>query len=316
MLTLFNTNKYLLINSLSCNDCFFNLNVVNFKKVNELFMRAIWKGHIRFSLVTIPIRIYNAIDNQQSIKFNLLSKETNHPVKYEKKDKVTGDLLRTEDIVKGYQYEPGQYVIVNNEDFEKVKLKSTKVIEIEGFVDAEEVHHTLFDAPYFAGPDGDVAAKTYSLLCQALRESGKVGVGKVVLRDRENVVLLTPHKQGILLYKLRYPDEVRDISTVPKLDDQLEADTEQLKMANTLIDSMTKKFEDIKFEDGYNSALKEVIMSKIEGKEVVSFTEEEPEVVDIMTALKQSIEQAKSEKKPMEKAKTAKTKEKRKKKAS
>lgn len=279
-------------------------------------MRAIWKGHIRFSLVTIPIRIYNAIDNQQSIKFNLLSKETNHPVKYEKKDKVTGEVLRTEDIVKGYQYEPGQYVIVNNEDFEKVKLKSTKVIEIEGFVNADEVHHTLFDSPYFAGPDGDVAAKTYALLCEALRDSGKVGVGKVVLRDRENVVLLTPHKQGILLYKLRYPDEVRDISSVPKLDEEQQADTEQLKMANTLIDSMTKKFEDINFEDRYNTALKDVIMSKIEGKEIVSYTEEEPEVVDIMTALKQSIEQAKSEKKPMEKAKTTGVKEKRKKKAS
>lgn len=279
-------------------------------------MRAIWKGHIRFSLVTIPIRIYNAIDNQQSISFNLLSKDNKNPVKYEKKDKVTGEVLRSEDIVKGYQYEPGQYVIIDKEDFDKVKLKSTKVIEIEGFVDAEEVHHSLFDSPYFAGPDGDVAAKTYSLLRDALRDSGKVGVGKVVLRDKENVVLLTPHKEGILMYKLRYPDEVRDISSVPKLDKEQEADKDQLKMAKTLIDSMTKKFEDITLEDRYNSALKEVIMSKIEGKEVVSIVEDEPEVVDIMTALKQSIEQAKSEKKPMKKAESRKTKEKKEKKAS
>lgn len=265
-------------------------------------MRAIWKGHIRFSLVTIPIRIYNAIDNQQSVKFNLLSKETNNPVKYEKRDKITGELLRTEDIVKGYQYEPGQYVLVEQEDFEKVKLKSTKVIEIEGFVEASEVHHTLFDAPYFAGPDGDVAAKTYGLLSQALKESGKVGVGKVVLRERENVVLLTPHEQGILLYKLRYPNEVRTIKDVPKMEEDIEIDTAQLNMANTLIDSMTMKFDDIKMEDKYNGALKDVIMGKIEGKEIISLVEEEPEVVDIMTALKQSIEQAKSTKKPMEKA--------------
>lgn len=279
-------------------------------------MRAIWKGHIRFSLVTIPIRIYNAIDSQQSISFNLLSKDNKNPVKYEKKDKVTGESLRTEDIVKGYQYEPGQYVIIEKEDFDKVKLKSTKVIEIEGFVDADEVHHSLFDSPYFAGPDGDVAAKTYSLLRDALRDSGKVGVGKVVLRDKENVVLLTPHKEGILMYKLRYPNEVRDISSVPKLDKEQEADKEQLKMAQTLIDSMTKKFEDIELEDKYNSALKEVIMSKIEGKEVVSISEEEPEVVDIMTALKKSIEQAKSQKKPMKKAESKKPKEKKEKKAS
>lgn len=265
-------------------------------------MRAIWKGHIQFSLVTIPIRIYNAIDTAQSIKFNLLSKETHNQVKYEKRDKVTGDLLRSEDIVKGYQYEPGQFVIVDDDDFQKIKLKSTKLIEIEGFVDATEVHHTLFDAPYFAGPDGEVAGKTYSLLCETLRESGKVGVGKVVLRDRESIVLLTPHESGILLYKLRYPDEVRKVVDVPQVPKETAADEDQLKLAKTLVDSMSKKFKDIQFEDKYNNALREVIDSKIEGKEVVIVSEEEPEVVDIMTALKQSIADAKQSKKPMEKA--------------
>ncbi len=264
-------------------------------------MRAIWKGHIRFSLVTIPIRIYNAISTEEKVSFNLLSKENHNPVKYEKKDKVTGEVLRQEDIIKGYQYEPGQFVIIDDEDFEKVKLKSTKVIEIEGFVDANEVHHTLFDSPYFAGPDGEVAAQTYNLLCEALKKSGKVGVGKVVLRDRESVVLLTPHKEGILLYKLRYPKELRDMKEVPNLEEK-PIDEAQLKMANTLIDSMTTKFNDLTLEDKYNSALKEMISAKIEGKEVVSISEEEPEVVDIMTALKQSIEQAKADKKPMEKA--------------
>jgi DNA end-binding protein Ku len=265
-------------------------------------MRAIWKGHIRFSMVTIPIRIYNAIDTAQKVQFNLLSKETNNPVKYEKRDKVTGDILRQEDIVKGYQYEPGQFVIIDPTDFEKVKLKSTKVIEIEGFVDAAEIHDSLYDSPYFAGPDGEVASKTYALLGQALRESGKVGVGKVVLRDRESVVLLTPHERGIMLYKLRYPNEVRNMVDVPNLRIEEEADAEQLKLANMLINSMTKKFKKIELEDKYNEALREMIDAKIKGNEVVSFVEEEPEVVDIMTALKASIEQAKSDKKPMKKA--------------
>jgi DNA end-binding protein Ku len=265
-------------------------------------MRAIWKGHIRFSMVTIPIRIYNAIDTAQKVQFNLLSKETNNPVKYEKRDKVTGDVLRQEDIVKGYQYEPGQFVIIDPTDFEKVKLKSTKVIEIEGFVDATEIHDSLYDSPYFAGPDGEVASKTYALLGQALRESGKVGVGKVVLRDRESVVLLTPHERGIMLYKLRYPNEVRNMVDVPNLRIEEEADAEQLKLANMLINSMTKKFKKIELEDKYNEALREMIDAKIKGNEVVSFVEEEPEVVDIMTALKASIEQAKSDKKPMKKA--------------
>jgi DNA end-binding protein Ku len=162
-------------------------------------MRAIWKGHIQFSLVTIPVRVYNAIDSGQSISFNLLSKEGHNPVSYEKKDKVTGQPLKSDEIVKGYQYEPGQYVIVEQEDLEKVRLKSTKVIEIEGFVDKSEVHPTLYEAPYFIGPDGDIAAKTYGLLGAVLKDSGKIAVGKVVLRDRETPVLLTPLEKGIVM---------------------------------------------------------------------------------------------------------------------
>lgn len=262
-------------------------------------MRAIWKGHIQFSLVTIPVRIYNAIDTGQSISFNLLSKDGHNPVSYEKKDKVTGQPLRNEDIVKGYQYEPGQYVIIEQEDLDKVRLKSTRVIELDGFVKAEEVHPTLFESPYFLGPDGEVAAKTYGLLAAVMKDSGKVGVGKVVLRDRETPVLITPHEKGILLYRLRYPHEVRSINEVPQLL-EVKADKEQMKLAKTLVDSMSTKFANIEMKDHYFDALKAIIDSKIEGKEIVVVEHEEPKVVDIMTALKASIEQAK--KKPMEKA--------------
>jgi DNA end-binding protein Ku len=263
-------------------------------------MRAIWKGHIQFSLVTIPIRIYNAIDSAQSISFNLLSKEGHNPVSYEKKDKVTGETLKNEDIIKGYQYEPGQYVIIEPEDFEKVKLKSEKVIEIQGFVDATEVSASLFEAPYYIGPDGDVAAKTYGLLAETLKQAGKYAVGKVVLRDRETPLLLSPHDKGIVMYRLRYPNEVRDINEVPLLKD-VKADKEQLKLAKTLVDSMSIKFTDIEMKDHYTEKLKEIIEAKIEGKEVIIHEEEAPKVVDIMTALKASIDASK--KKPMEKAK-------------
>ncbi len=270
-------------------------------------MRAIWKGHIQFSLVTIPVRIYNAIDSGQTISFNLLSKEGHNPVSYEKKDKVTGKPLKQDEIVKGYQYEPGQFVIIEQEDFEKVRLKSTRVIEIEGFVKAEEVHPTLFEAPYFIGPDGDVAAKAYGLLSHTLKESGKIGVGKVVLRDRETPVLINPHEGGILMYRLRYPNEVRSIREVPQLIDVKAPEKEQLKLAKTLVDSMTTRFGKIEMKDHYFDALKRIIDAKIEGKEIVTVAEEEPEVVDIMTALKASIDQAK--KKPMEKAKGVAAKE-------
>ncbi|MFZ6001038.1 MAG: Ku protein [Bacteroidota bacterium] len=269
-------------------------------------MRAIWKGHIQFSLVNIPVRVYNAIDSGQTISFNLLSKEGHNPVAYEKKDKVTGEPLKAEDIVKGYQYEPGQYVIVEEDDLAKVRLKSTRVVEIEGFVKAEEVHPTLYESPYFIGPDGDVAAKTYGLLMQTLKESGKIGVGKVVLRDRETPVLIAPHEGGILMYRLRYPNEVRSMREVPQLLD-VKVDKDQLKLAKTLVDSMTTKFANIEMKDHYYDALKAIIDAKVAGKEVVTVTEEEPKVVDIMTALKASIDAAK--KKPMEKAKGGTAKE-------
>ncbi len=265
-------------------------------------MRAIWKGHIRFSLVTIPVRIYTAIDTAKSISFNQLNKETNSPIKYEKRDKSTGEVVPAEDIVKGYQYEPGQYVIIDPEDIQKIKLKSTKIIEIEAFVDATEVHPTLYDTPYFAGPDGEIAVKAYALLRETLKETGKLGVGKVVIRDRESPVLLAPQANGLVMYKLRYPDEVRDVGNIPDLSED-EVDEAQLNLSKTLVDSMAKSFNEMEFKDKYKEALRDMINAKIDGKEIVTMAEEERPVVDIMTALKASIEQAKDHKKPMTKAK-------------
>jgi len=270
-------------------------------------MRAIWRGHIRFSLVTIPVRIYNAIETAETISFNQLHKECNGNIGYQKKCKKCGDEVKNEDIVKGYQYEPDQYVIVEKEDLDNLKLKSTKIIEIEGFVDASEVPATLYDSPYFAGPDGEVAGQAYALLCESLKRNNKLGIGKVVLRDRESVMLMAPHEDGgLVMYKLRYPKEVRDIANVPQLNG-LKADDSQLKLADTLVDSMSKSFDEIELVDTYKDAVRDLIQQKIEGKEVVTVEEEEKPVVDIMTALKESIEKAKADKKPMEKAKGKKT---------
>src|SRR6266481_4926186 len=248
-------------------------------------MRSIWKGHIRFSLVTIPIRIYNAVDTEETIRFNQLHKEDNGAVGYEKKCKKCGKSLTSEEIVKGYQFESEQYVIVSPEDIEKIKLKSTKVIEIEGFIDASEVHPTLYESPYFAGPDGPVAAKTYSLLAEALKASGKVGVGKVVLRDREEVVMISPLDTGIVLYKLRSPTELRKMENVPQIENK-ETNKEELKLSLSLVDSMTSTLKELDMTDRYRDALREMIEAKIAGREVVSVQEQEKPVVDIMTALK------------------------------
>src|SRR5258705_296055 len=228
-------------------------------------MRSIWKGHVRFSLVTIPIRIYNAVDTTEAaIRFNQLHKEDNGAVGYDKKCKKCGKALTTEEIVKGYQFEPEQYVIVSPEDFEKIKLKSTKVIEIEGFIDAAEVHPSLYESPYFAGPDGPVAAKTYSLLSQALKASGKVGIGKVVLRDREEVVMIAPMQDGLVLHKLRRPDEIHQIAGVPQIEKK-EANKEELKLSINLVESMATTLKELDLTDRYRDALREMIDAKIAG---------------------------------------------------
>jgi len=265
-------------------------------------MRSIWKGHIRFSLVTIPIRIYNAVDTEEAIRFNQLHKEDNGTVGYEKKCKKCGKTLTAEEIVKGYQFEPEQYVIVSPEDLAKIKLKSTKVIEIEGFIDATEVHPSLYEAPYLVGPDGLVAAKTYSLLSEALKASGRVGIGKVVLRDREEAVMVAPLDGGIMLYKLRQPNEVRKMDSVPQIEHK-EVNKDELKLSLSLVDSMASSLKELDLTDHYRDALREIIEAKIAGREIVSAPEEEKPVVDIMTALRQSIEQTKAKKKPMERAK-------------
>ena len=264
-------------------------------------MRSIWKGYIRFSLVTIPIRIYNAVNTDETIRFNQLHKEDNGAVGYEKKCKKCGKTLSADEICKGYQFEPEQYVIVSPEDLSKIKLQSTKVIDIEGFIDSSEVTPGLYEAPYFAGPDGPVASKAYSLLGEALKASGKVGIGKVVLRDREETVMISPQDGGLILYKLRHPDELRQMSDVPQIE-RKDVSKDELKLSVSLVETMASTLKEIDLTDRYKDALKELIDAKIEGKEVVASQEEEKPVVDIMTALKQSIEATKAKKKPMERA--------------
>ncbi len=265
-------------------------------------MRSIWKGHIRFSLVTIPVRLYNAIESSQSVSFRQLHKKDNSPIGYDKKCKSCGESVKSEDIVKGYEYAPDQYVIMESSDLEKVKLKSTKIVDIEAFVSKDEVHPALFDTPYFAGPDGEVATKAYGLLKTCLDQTNRLAVGRVVLREKEEIVLIAPSGSGLMMYMLRYPHELRNIESVPQIDTKGEVDAAQLKLANVLVETMTKSFSDLELKDRYFESLQEIIQAKIAGKEIVSVKEEEAPIVDIMTALKESINQAKAEIKPMVKA--------------
>jgi DNA end-binding protein Ku len=272
-------------------------------------MRSIWKGFIRFSLVTIPVNLYSAVETASTISFNQLHKTDHGRVGYEKKCKKCGNVLSNDEIVKGYEFQPEQYIVIDNEDLQKIKLESTRTIEIEGFVNASEVSPMLYDSPYYIGPDGEVSKKAYALLTQTLKETGKMGIGKVIMRDREDIVMISPEENGMTMFKLRYPNELRKINSVPQLNG-VKADKDQLKLAKTLVESMSTTMDKIELKDKYQDALRELIEAKIEGKEIIASVEEVKPVTDIMAALKQSLEQAKKEKMPMEKAKGKAKKEK------
>jgi DNA end-binding protein Ku len=264
-------------------------------------MRSIWKGHIRFLLVAIPIRVYNAIEASERIQFNQLHRDDFGPIGYDKRCKKCGQIVTNDQITKGYQYEPDRYAIVEPDEISKIKIKTTRAVDILGFVDSSEIPITFFDAPYYIGPDGPVAEKPYALLRQVLKETGKVGLAKVVLRDREDLVAVFPLENGIVLQKLRYPAEVRKVQEVPEVDAAPKLDKKELQLATSLVEQMITSFSDIDSIDHYHEALRKLIDSKIKGKKVTEFEKvEELPRLDIMTALKKSLQA--SSRKPMVKA--------------
>ncbi|HEY6120192.1 MAG TPA: Ku protein [Pyrinomonadaceae bacterium] len=269
-------------------------------------MRSIWKGHIRFLLVAIPVRVYNAIESSEKIQFNQLHREDYGPIGYDKRCKKCSQIVTNDQITKGYQYEPDRYAIVEPEDISKVKIKTTKAVDIIGFVDAEEIPATFYDAPYYAGPDGPVAEKPYALLREVMKQTGKVGVGKVVLRDREDLVAVFPYEEGLVLQKLHYPHELRKMEDVPDLENAQKINKNELKLATTLVEEMATTLGEIDTTDNYHEALKQLIESKIKGKKIAEFEVEELPRLDIMSALKKSLQQ--SNRKPMVKASTTKKK--------
>jgi len=272
-------------------------------------MRSIWKGHIRFLLVAIPIRVYNALEASERIQFNQLHRDDFGPIGYDKRCKKCGEVVTNDQITKGYQYEPDRYAIVEPEEIAKIKIKTTRAVDILGFVESTEVAPMFFDSPYYIGPDGPVAEKPFALLRQVLKDTGKIGLAKVVLRDREDLVAVFPYGDGIVLQKLRYPAEVRKVEDVPEIDATPKLDKKELALATSLVEQMITSFADIDTVDHYHEALRKLIDSKIKGKKVTEFEKyEEPPRMDIMTALKKSLQA--SSRKPMVKATPAAAKKK------
>ncbi len=255
-------------------------------------MHTVWKGSISFGLVNIPVKMFTATEDKD-IRFKYIHKECHSPVKYKKVCPVCNKEVQPDDIVRGFEYEPGKYVIMSGEDFESLQVKSEKAVEIVDFVKLEEVDPVYFDKTYFLAPQ-ETGGKAYTLLREALGQKEKIAVAKITIRDRESLAVIRVYKNVLMLETIFYPDEVKDSSQVPGIPENAKTTQAELDMATQLIDNLTTDFDPSKYVDTYREKLVELINAKVEGKQVVARKEVEKEnVVSLMEALKQSIQMSK-----------------------
>jgi DNA end-binding protein Ku len=254
-----------------------------------------WKGAISFGLVYVPVKLYAATE-QKDIKFNYLHKKCNNPVQYRKFCPYCQTEVAMEDIVRGYEYEKGKYVILEDEDFEKDTANSPgKSIEILDFVDLAEIDPVYYEKSYYLAP-GDGGAKVYDLLKRAMAETGKVAVARVMIRSRESLAAIRVSGRTIVMSTMHYPDEIRQPSALTELNYQVNLHDNEVKMAVSLINSLSAAFQPEKYTDTYRQGLMERIQAKIAGEVIETPARQETgKVVDLMEALKASINLAKEE---------------------
>jgi DNA end-binding protein Ku len=255
--------------------------------------RAIWKGSISFGLVNIPIALYPATKREE-LKFRLLRKSDLSPVSYKRVAEKDGKEVPWDQIVKGYEYEKGKYVVLKDEDFERVDVEATQTVDIQDFVELDEIDPIFFYKPYYLEPQkgGD---KAYVLLRDALKDSNKVGIAKVVIKTREYLAGVKPEDGALVLELMHFADELADTSKlhIPK---KVEVGKREMTMAKSLIDSMSAKWNPEKYKDDYREALMEVIEEKVEagGKEIEEKPKKAPKptkVIDLVSVLQKSLEQ-------------------------
>jgi len=255
-------------------------------------VKTIWKGAISFGLVTIPVRVYGATE-AKSLRFHQLHEPDGGRIRYKRVCSVDGEEVEYSEIVKGYEYEKDHYVTLTDEELDSLPVKTAKAIEIERFVDAEEIDPIYFQKAYYLVPEG-TGVKAYHLLREAMADDGKVALAKVAFRDKEHLATLRLRDNVFVLETMFWPDEIR----TPKfdvLDESVELRAQEIRMARSLIDSLTDAFEPQEFTDDYRAALEELVQKKIQGEEITYTEDAEPsKVVDLMEALKASVEAAKS----------------------
>jgi DNA end-binding protein Ku len=253
--------------------------------------RASWKGYLKLSLVACPVKLFPATSaSAGKISFNLLHKDTLNRVQQKYHDPELGEIDRA-DLVKGYQFEKDKYVVVTAEELEEIEIESSKTVDIDGFVDAGDIDPIYIDSTYFMAPDGPIAEETFSVILEAMRESHKVAIARIVLSGRERLVAIDPIEDGFRLMTLRSAKEVREPSyALEKLNAKYSPD--MLAMAKQIIASKPAEFAPDAFEDRYELALMELVKSKISGgMPVISKAPERGNVVNLMDALRRSIEE-------------------------
>ena len=272
-------------------------------------MRALWKGAITFSLVTIPVSLFPAT-RREELKFRQLRASDQSPVNYKRVAEKDGKEVPWDQIVKGYEYEKGKYVVLQEEDFQRVDLEATQTVDIQDFVDLEEIDPMFFYKPYYLEPQkgGD---KAYALLRDALKDTRKVGVAKVVIKTRQYLAGVKPQDGALVLELMHFADELADPEKlhVPKT---LEVGKREMTMAKSLIDSMKSKWNPEKYKDDYREALMEVIEEKVEagGKEIEEKPRKAPKptkVIDLVSVLQKSLEQSGSKEKSKGKSRAKKS---------
>lgn len=267
--------------------------------------RAMWKGAIAFGLVNIPVELYSATRDHRP-KFRLLHAKDESPVHYERVCQSEGKPVGWEDLVKGYEYEKGQFVVLSKDDFKTAALEKTKTVDILDFVDPNEVDERYFETPYYLLP-GKGAERAYALIREAIRDSGKIGIAKIILRDAQHLAALEAIDDALVLTMMRFADELADLSdfAFPKTGEIRPA---ELKMAKQLVDSLSAKWEPEKYTDEYRDNLMRVIKGKLKGKTPRLKERETPhqaEVVDLMARLRASLEGTKKGKGAGEKSSPA-----------
>src|SRR5215510_1838692 len=252
--------------------------------------RAYWKGFLRLSLVSCPIQLFPATSEREKISFNQINKETGNRIRYRKVDEDTGEEVRPDEIVKGYQVDKGRYVEINDEEIRAIALESTKTIEIDEFVPRAEIDDLYLIRPYYIAPDGKVGQDAFAVIRDVIRQMNMVAIGRVVLTSREHVIALEARGKGLMGTLLRYPYEVRDENEYfddiqsPKLSKDM------MDLAQHIVKTKSGHFEPEKFKDRYEAELKELIAKKSKGIKIEAPTEREPtKVINLMDALRRSV---------------------------